>query len=52
MQETGPELPADIDVTVRHALEEDVGEGDVTAALIPPLVTASATVVCREAAVI
>lgn len=52
MQETGPELPTDIDVTVRSALEEDVGDGDVTAALIPPQVTATATVLCRESAVI
>ena len=52
MQETGPELPTDIDVTVRRALEEDVGDGDVTASLIPPQVTASATVLCREPAVI
>ena len=40
MLETGPELPTDIDVTVRRALEEDVGDGDVTASLIPSRVTA------------
>jgi len=52
MQIQRPVPPADIDVTVRRALEEDVGSGDVTAALIPPLSTATATVVCREPAVI
>jgi nicotinate-nucleotide pyrophosphorylase (carboxylating) len=52
MHETGAQLPTDIDVTVRRALEEDVGDGDVTASLIPAQVTASATVLCREAAVI
>lgn len=52
MQATGLKLPKDIDVTVRKALEEDVGDGDVTASLIPPDVTATATVLCRESAVI
>ncbi len=52
MQEKGPELPSDIDVTVRRALDEDVGDGDVTASLIPPQVGATATVISREDAVI
>lgn len=38
--------------SVRTALAEDVGSGDVTAQLIPPSHTAQATVVCREAAVL
>ncbi len=52
MQIQRPAPPADIDITVRRALEEDVGEGDVTAALIPPQATATATVVCRDEAVL
>ena len=47
-----PAPPADIDVSVRRALEEDVGSGDVTAALVPPQATAVATVVCRDEAVV
>jgi nicotinate-nucleotide pyrophosphorylase (carboxylating) len=52
MQIQRPTTPADIDITVRRALEEDVGGGDVTAALIPPQATATATVVSRDQAVI
>lgn len=37
---------------VRAALDEDIGSGDLTAALIPQQVQASAHVVCREAAVL
>ena len=44
--------PDDIEQTVRRALDEDIGAGDVTAALIPPLARASATVTCREDAVL
>jgi nicotinate-nucleotide pyrophosphorylase (carboxylating) len=38
--------------SVREALSEDIGAGDITAALIPADEQASATVVCREPAVI
>lgn len=38
--------------SVRTALAEDIGSGDITAALIPPEQTADATVVCRESAVL
>lgn len=38
--------------TVRSALAEDIGSGDITAALIPPEQTAHATVICREPAVL
>lgn len=38
--------------TVRAALDEDIGSGDITAALIPQEQTATATVICREAAVV
>lgn len=47
-----PELPTDIDATVRLALAEDVGSGDVTATLIPAERVCSARVVCREAAIL
>lgn len=45
-------LPADITTTVRRALSEDIGTGDITAELLPPDLAASATVLCREAAVL
>lgn len=41
-----------IQATVRRALAEDIGSGDVTAALIPADAHARARVVCREAAVL
>ena len=37
---------------VRTALDEDIGSGDITAALIPEDQMASASVICREAAVL
>ncbi len=51
-----PDIPtpalAQIQADVRRALEEDVGAGDLTASLIPATRRATATVICREAAVI
>jgi len=38
--------------TVRAALSEDIGKGDITAALIPREQTADAVVICRENAVV
>ena len=38
--------------SVREALSEDIGTGDITAALIPKHERATATVICREAAVL
>jgi nicotinate-nucleotide pyrophosphorylase (carboxylating) len=38
--------------TVRTALDEDIGSGDITATLIPEGQTATATVICREQAVV
>ena len=38
--------------TVRAALNEDIGKGDITAALIPRQQTAKAVVICRENAVV
>ncbi|MDX5332546.1 MAG: carboxylating nicotinate-nucleotide diphosphorylase [Gammaproteobacteria bacterium] len=46
------ERPRDIAETVARALAEDVGSGDVTAALIPAGTLAHAHVITREAAVI
>lgn len=40
-------LPAEVTATVARALAEDVGAGDLTAALVPPERTADATVVTR-----
>ena len=45
-------LAHDITESVRRALVEDVGSGDLTAALIAPDSMARATVICREAAVL
>lgn len=44
-------LPDDIAVSVRHALSEDVGSGDITAGLIGAQTQAVAHIVCREHAV-
>ncbi len=46
------ELPADLADVVSSALAEDIGSGDVTAALVPENQHARATVVSREQAVI
>ncbi|ADE15762.1 nicotinate-nucleotide pyrophosphorylase [Nitrosococcus halophilus Nc 4] len=43
---------APIEEEVRRALAEDIGSGDVTAALIPAASRTTATVVCRETAVL
>ncbi len=47
-----PILPPDIAETVRRALVEDVGSGDLTAALIPGNQTARAHVITRQDAVL
>ena len=41
-----------IQADVRRALDEDVGGGDLTASLVPAAQRATATVICRDAAVI
>ena len=46
------DLPRDIPKTVARALAEDVGTGDVTAALLPEDATARARVISRESAVL
>ncbi len=48
----GTDLKQDIDLIVSMALEEDIGQGDVTAALIPATEKAGAQVICRQHAVI
>lgn len=45
-------MPADLSAQVATALREDVGSGDVTAALIPAAQTLSARVITREPAVV
>ena len=44
----GPQVADD----VKRALAEDVGSGDLTAQLVPAERLATATIICREAAVI
>jgi nicotinate-nucleotide pyrophosphorylase (carboxylating) len=45
-------LPADLPEQVSRALREDIGSGDVTAALVPAAQTLRARVISREAAVV
>jgi nicotinate-nucleotide pyrophosphorylase (carboxylating) len=45
-------VPADLWATVTAALQEDVGSGDLTAALVPAHRRGQATLITREAAVI
>lgn len=45
-------LTVPIEEEVRRALTEDIGIGDITAALIPKSSTMVATVLCREAAIL
>lgn len=47
-----PHLQEDIVRAVRIALEEDIGDGDITAQLIPADQTAQATIITREDCVI
>jgi nicotinate-nucleotide pyrophosphorylase (carboxylating) len=45
-------IPKDLPLQVAAALAEDIGSGDLTAALIPPERNARATVITREAAIL
>lgn len=47
-----PELIAHISASVRGALAEDIGSGDLTAALVPVSQRADATIITRDGAVI
>lgn len=49
---SAPELPPDIASTVRRALSEDVGTGDVSAELLPAAARSEALILCREDAVL
>src|SRR3569832_1228592 len=50
--QTPVSLPAALRETVARALEEDIGSGDLTAALVPNTTQARATVISRETAVL
>ena len=52
MKRGKPALPADITSTVRRALNEDLGPGDLTAKLLSDDAVCRATVTSREAAVL
>lgn len=43
---------AQVSADVRRALDEDVGSGDLTASLVPATQRATATIICRESAVV
>ena len=49
---TNPVLPSDIKQVVQRALAEDIGTGDITAALIPENTQSTAQVICREKAIL
>ncbi len=49
---TNPVLPGDIDLTVKNALREDLGAGDLTASLVPADAQASARIISREQATV
>ena len=49
--DAAPVVPTDVARTVAAALDEDVGSGDLTAALVPAGRAGRATVITREAAV-
>ncbi len=51
-KDPGSPPPDDISTAVRLALDEDIGSGDVTAKLLAPDATITASVVCRETAVL
>lgn len=52
MHPTVTELPADLSSSVRRALSEDVGSGDLSAELLPAEQHSTAMVLCREDAVL
>lgn len=47
-----PLVPPDISEIVQLALAEDIGDGDITAALIPASAQATAKILCKETAVL
>jgi len=52
MNVTEKDFQRQICLDVQRALDEDVGSGDLTSALVPAEATATATIICRESAVI
>lgn len=46
------QLPADLASSVRLALKEDIGSGDLTAELIPAEITSRAVIISREPAIL
>ena len=44
--------PGQVEADVRRALDEDVGAGDLTASLVPAQRSVTATIICREDAVL
>jgi nicotinate-nucleotide pyrophosphorylase (carboxylating) len=52
MPQQTPPLPSDISASVARALDEDLGSGDLTAALIAEDTTANAQVILRNSAVL
>lgn len=46
------DLTEQVRIDVQRALDEDVGPGDLTASLVPAEARASATIICRETAVV
>ncbi|MEY2685084.1 MAG: hypothetical protein RJA09_2228, partial [Pseudomonadota bacterium] len=46
------DISKQVGIDVQRALDEDVGPGDLTAALVPATARAIATILCRESAVI
>lgn len=49
--DNSPQIPSDITDIVRLALMEDIGDGDITATLIPAAEQATAKILCKESAV-
>jgi len=52
MNKNSVALPGDVADTVRRALREDIGSGDITACLIPHGRVVNASVVCRQNAIL
>jgi nicotinate-nucleotide pyrophosphorylase (carboxylating) len=52
LQNLSPNFLSQVADDVQRALAEDVGSGDLTASLIDPARMATATIICRENAVI
>lgn len=52
MNNSSPRLPADIPTIVTLALAEDIGRGDLSAALVSTRGTANATIITREPAIL